>query len=229
MHGMKRRQKAGAQSWCATARMADLRCVAREAAHGRSPHLRIRFADSGWKPELRGRGGARHGRCVTTRPRRTALSPWPAQTATAAHAAKRRWPHARHLSSWPAQTATVAHAAKRRWPHGRPLPSWPAQTATVAHAAKRRWPHGRHLSSWFGVARRGRLGLLCTSRTAVALQVSHDRSAWPQRRTPSACDLTASLASHSLSPQAAGRCCMPCAAEGAGAGIRAVERRRERG
>jgi hypothetical protein len=69
---MKRRQKAGAQSRCATARTDDLRCVAREAAHGRSRHLRIRFADSGWKPELRGGGGTRHGRCVTARPRRTA-------------------------------------------------------------------------------------------------------------------------------------------------------------
>ena len=58
-------------------------------------------------------------------------------------------------------------------------------------------------------------------------RVSHDRSAWPQRRTPSACDLTASLASHSLPPQAAGR--MPCVAEGAGAGIRTAERQRGRG
>ena len=56
---MKRRQKAGAQSWCATARTAPLlRSVAREAAHRRSPHPRIRFAASGWKPELRGGGYA---------------------------------------------------------------------------------------------------------------------------------------------------------------------------
>jgi hypothetical protein len=28
------------------------------------------------------------------------------------------------LPSWPAQTASVAHAAKRRWPHGRHLRPW---------------------------------------------------------------------------------------------------------